>query len=142
MTFFGPARSVAGPSQPLDWAMFLGDETAVGLAVALLEALPAGTRVLGAIESDVSDAPAVAAFGLPLASACRGPHHGAALTGWLDGVELPAGRGTVWLSGEASSVLTLRNALLERGLRRDHLVMKPYWSVKGHAHRKSLSRQL
>ncbi|MCB9766179.1 MAG: siderophore-interacting protein [Alphaproteobacteria bacterium] len=136
--FLGPKRSMAGAGEPMAQALFLGDETTLGLAVALLEALPEGVAVTGAIELAPEDAPALAALGLPLHAAPRAGGYGAALLRWLEAAPLP--EGMVWLSGEADSVLTLRDALLARGLRRSQLRIKPYWSTRGSAHRKTLER--
>ena len=61
---------------------------------------------------------------------------------WLKQTHLPKSTGAVWLSREAGSVLALRNILLEKGLRREEIKKKPYWSTKGHAHRKVLQSKL
>ncbi|MFT5679759.1 MAG: NADPH-dependent ferric siderophore reductase [Myxococcota bacterium] len=140
--FIGPARSMAVPHDAPDWAIFLGDETTIGLAAACLDALPDGAAVLGAIELAADDAGALPAFGLPLSPAIRGTTHGEALLAWLSQTPLPTGQGIAWLSGEASSVLALRSALMERGMDRTALKIKPYWSTRGHAYRKALQKQL
>ena len=36
----GLSKSMPGPDQTPDWAIFLGDETTIGLAKALIDALP------------------------------------------------------------------------------------------------------
>jgi len=46
----------------------------------------------------------------------------------------------MWISGEATSLVPVKRTLLERGLPRSALIIKPYWSVKGKAHRKVLER--
>lgn len=144
--FFGPASSMPEVTESIDWGLFLGDETTLGLAVAVIGGLAPGMPVVGAIESAEEDAPAIRALGLPLHSAVRGERHGASLSAWLDARlaagDLPSGRGAVWLSGEATSVLALRGALLAGGFARDQLKIKPYWSVRGHAHRKTLGARL
>lgn len=138
--FFGPSRSMVGPKGSTPWAAFYGDETAAGLAQAVVDALPGGTPVWGALELDAANAGLSAALSLPLAEVERGVEHGDALVAQLEGVDIPRGDGTVWLSGEAGSVLSLRTALLARGLRRSQLRIKPYWSTRGKAHRKQLER--
>lgn len=147
ITFLGPARSM--PSQidgHAPWALMLGDETTVGLARALVDACPTSTQILGAIELAPEDRPAVDALGLPLVALPRGgdahDHHGEALREWLARTWVPPGDGVAWLSGEAGVVVELRAALLERGLSREQIRVKPYWSVRGSAHRKKLERSL
>ncbi len=130
VSFMGPGKSVEGPSGPLPWAAFFGDETTIGLAEAIVDAHEDGTPILGAIE----------VASLPLAGVPRAQTHGEALVAYLDSLALPEGEGRVWLSGEASSVLALRKALLDRGVTREQLCIKPYWSVRGKAHRKELER--
>ena len=136
----GPADSMPGPKGTPDWALFLGDETAIGLAAALLEALPKSVTVLGAIEVDDIDSDAVEAFGLPLNAAIRTEVHGESLLEWLQSTELPDGEGMVWLSGEAISARALKRVLKNRALDRVRFKTKAYWSCKGHAHRKALEK--
>lgn len=138
VAFIGPSTSVRGPDGPLPWACIYGDETAIGLAEALLGALPAGTPVVGALETGAEDAAALTDSRLDAVS--RGQAHGDALVAHLKQLDLPPGDGVVWLSGEASAVLRLRQALLDRGVVREQLRIKPYWSLQGKAHRKKLER--
>ncbi|MFT4978862.1 MAG: NADPH-dependent ferric siderophore reductase [Myxococcota bacterium] len=140
--FLGPARSMPVPEESPDWALFLGDETTIGLAAACLGALPDRTPVLGAIELSTDDAGAIDAFGLPLSPAIRRTSHGEALLAWLAETPLPKGQGIAWLSGEANSVLALKSTLLRQGMDRAALQIKPYWSTRGHLHRKALQKQL
>ncbi|MEM9455479.1 MAG: siderophore-interacting protein [Myxococcota bacterium] len=142
VSFFGPARSMAaGLEDEPPWAMFLGDETAIGLAQAMTEACEPCTEIFGAIELHPDDLGAVDALGLPLRAVPRDDDEpGPALVDWLAQTWVPPGDGVVWLSGEASTVLELRTALLERGLSRSQLQIKPYWSMRGAAHRKRLER--
>lgn len=136
--FVGPGSSMPDAGGAVPWAGFYGDETTLGLAERLLGTLPEGTKIFGAIET--TDADAIAVDELPLDAVVRSGEHGPALTRHLGSVELPVGAGVVWLSGEASSVLALRKALLERGVSREQLRIKPYWSLRGKAHRKELER--
>ena len=139
--FIGPAKSMSGWKKTPDWALFLGDETTIGLAAALLESLPESVPVDGVIELDEADCGALRAFGLPLGVAPRKERHGTALLNWLQDTDLPGGNGVVWLSGESVSVRALKEVLLERGLERNQLKIKSYWSTKGHAHRKALQAE-
>ena len=140
--FVGPAKSMPKLEEEPTWALFLGDETTIGLATALLESLPASVPVDGVIELEESDAGALQAFGLPLGVACRHSQHGKALLNWLADTELPVGHGVIWLSGEAMTVSELKALLLERGVERSQLKIKPYWSIRGHAHRKAIQADL
>ena len=140
--YLGPARSMPALTVVPDWAIFLGDETTIGLAAALVESLPQTVPVSGAIEVAAADAGALAAFELALSAVVRTGWHGDALLSWLEAQDLPSGAGVVWLSGEATSVCRLRDALLARGLTRSQLKIKPYWSLRGHTHRKTLQKTL
>lgn len=136
--FLGPASSVRPPQGDEPWAALYGDETAIGLAEALFAALRPGTPTLGAIETLADETQA--AGHLPLVAVPRGNQLGAGLVEHARTTSLPAGPGVIWLSGEATSVLALREVWLERGVPRDRLRIKPYWSVRGKAHRKTLER--
>lgn len=138
--FAGPKTSMPAAAQDIAWAVFLGDETALGLGLAMAEVHGDGVRIEGAIELDAGDIGAVQALGASLAPVPRGANHGDALVQWLADTEIPEGDGVVWLSGEAGTVLRLRTALLERGLSKQQLRIKPYWSLRGAAHRKELER--
>ena len=138
----GPAKSMPGAEGEPDWALFLGDETTIGLATALLESLPASVPVDGVIELDETDARALQVFGLPLGVAPRTSQHGQSLLAWLADTDLPEGNGVIWLSGEATTVSELKAHLMERGVERAQLKIKPYWSVRGHAHRKAIQAHL
>ena len=136
--FTGPSKSMDGPEGIPDWALFLGDESTIGLAVALIRALPDGVNVLGAIQLDAVDAGAVLASGLSLVEVTRSGEHGDALIGWLQQTVLPDGHGMIWVSGEAISARALKQALMERAPEKVQFKMKAYWSRKGHAHRKAM----
>lgn len=138
--FFGPKRSLPMPEETPPWAAFFGDETTLGVAKALTEALPDSTPVFGALEVEASDRNGVEALSLRVPAVTRGSRRGESLLRALSETRLPEGEGIVWLSGEADSVLDLRRALLRRGLRRSQLLTKAYWSAKGSAHRKMLER--
>ncbi len=135
--FLGPASSISGPTGDEPWVGFYGDETSIGLAEAILAAAP-DDGCVGAIETRPDD---VAAVGhLPLTAVARGADVGGRLVEHARTVTLPEGPGVVWLSGEATTVLALRTTLLERGIPKARLRIKPYWSVRGKAHRKTLER--
>ena len=140
--FLGPVRSMPSFDDKPDWVIFLGDETTIGLAVSLLKDLSPSVNVHGAIELAAPDIPSLQKMDLDLTPAIRTQKHGDALLQWLEDFNIPEGKGLVWLSGEVSSVRALKTSLMARGLHRSQLKIKPYWSVKGHAHRKSLQPTL
>jgi len=122
------------PSFPLDpdaeWALCLGDETTLGLFRAVTGHSAPGTRVFGAIELDEADAPALAAYAVPLTPLPRDAVRGRVLRRWLATTELPEGRGVVYLSGHGGTARDCWEALQDRGLARDQIRVKPYWNKK------------
>ena len=140
VSFIGPADSMPFVDQPIDWCLFLGDETTLGLSMALLNALPKTVRRFGAIEMDAQNLGALSVLQLPLNPIQRDEYYGYALIQWLSLVNIPDGEGVVWISGEAQMVRNLRLALITRGLPPEQIKVKAYWSLKGHAHRKPLQR--
>ncbi|MEL6182297.1 MAG: siderophore-interacting protein, partial [Myxococcota bacterium] len=88
---FGPKKSMPTLQHDIDWAIFLGDETALGLAQALIEGLPRGVAVHGAIELDAQDSDAPRQLELPLEPLARQGSYGDVLRGWLDAHTLPEG---------------------------------------------------
>ena len=139
--FVGPSKSVPAAEGEPAWALFLGDETTIGLAAALMESLPASVQKLGAIELDPVDEPSLKAFGLRLDPAIRRGEHGDALQAWLRETELPTGAGVVWVSGEALAARGLRESLMQRNPDGVQFQLKAYWSSRGHAHRKALEKE-
>lgn len=98
---------------------------------------------LGALELAPEDCGALDGLGLPIDALPRPAwaEHGDAARHHFLSLELPPGWGVVCLSGEAGAVLKLREAALsQRGLERAQLLIKPYWSTRGTAHRKELER--
>ena len=140
--FLGPARSMPFIDTIPDWVMFLGDETTVGLAVNLLEGLPQSVKKYGAIELAQEDQGCLKKLNLNLQPAIRSDTHGTPLLSWLKSHTLLEGTGLVWLSGEVTSVRMLKQELLSRGLKRTQIKIKPYWSIRGHKHRKQIQRAL
>ena len=128
-----PRSSVRGAKVDAapDWAMFLGDETTLGLAAALVRALPEETKVLGAIEAALEDAVAIRNLDLPLDAAVRNGAHGEALQEWLATTCLPPGQGLVWVCGEHSSVRTLARSIKQRGGPNLKVRSKAYWKSRG-----------
>lgn len=136
---FGPAKSLRAADEDVEWAAFLGDETTLGAAEALLGSLPGHVRRLGAIEVHEDSVTAVREMDIPTNVLARSSR-GAKLLAWADTFEIPEGRGLMWISGEATSLVPVKQRLLDRGLERSTLRIKPYWSVRGKANRKLLER--
>ena len=129
----GDSVVVLGPKQSLrlgpdrDWAVFLGDESTLGLWAALADRLPAGAPLLGAVEMHARNERALTALGLPLDAAVRGQRRGEALLHWLDGLPALEGAGAFYLSGHVASVRALRSRLLEMGVPEAQIRCKAYW---------------
>ncbi|TNE85701.1 MAG: siderophore-interacting protein [Deltaproteobacteria bacterium] len=132
----GPVRSLRETPPPADRALFYGDETALGLARALADHLPRGVLLDGVIELAEQDVDAADALGLDIGEARTEP--GALALAHAREVPLD-GDVRVWLSGRAETVKALHTLFRERGLGRDQLVAKPYWSEQGTAERKAIA---
>lgn len=128
--FFGPRRSldvrhVAGP------IALYGDETAIGLAHALIHENPS-RRVICQFEADDAAAGGEAAAGLGIAAACTfharqaGDVHLAELEDSL--AEGIAANAHFVLSGKVGTVQRLRQALRQRGVSASHILPKAYWA--------------
>ena len=135
-SFIGPIDSLSVGILDSEWYMFLGDETTLGLATALTNRIDQHVPILGGIELESHDLSAVAVLRLPFEAIERGDEFGASLEEWVSSIKLPPGSGKVWISGEVAMTRQLRNVLLQRGMTRQQLQIKPYWSLRGHAHRK------
>ncbi|MEM9071034.1 MAG: siderophore-interacting protein [Myxococcota bacterium] len=137
--FFGPVRSLdlAFPKD-VPWVAFYGDETTVGLVEALERSI-GPSRLRGGVELATADRVAVRELAVD-AVARDDRAYGDALVEHARSASWEGG-GFVALSGEAGTVQRLRTYLLkEVGLAKTQLRVKPYWSVRGKAHRKQLER--
>lgn len=135
----GPARSLRETTPPADLALFYGDETALGLAAALAEALPPERPLDGVVELAPEDVGAATAVGLAIGRPRL--EAGVEAVRHAEEVDL-AGDVRVWLSGRAETVQAVHDVLRRRGLPREALVVKPYWSEGGAARRKAIARAL
>lgn len=128
--FFGPRRSLdirhlAGP------LAFLGDETAIGLAYALIHQNPS-RRVVCHFEVDDATAAREAAQKLGIVAVCT-LHARQPADMHLDAMEdgLVGGGGDTAhfvLSGKAGTVQQLRQALRQRGIPSSRILAKAYWA--------------
>lgn len=138
--FMGPAKSMASITTHRPWTMFFGDETTIGLAQALKDALPTDVEMHIAIELEAEDQDALKQLPISMQPIVREGIHGTTLLQHAKQLTIPEGDGAIWLSGEANTVLSLRTFFLSQGLERSQLLIKPYWSIKGKADRKQLER--
>ncbi len=140
--FKGPVKSFPiDLEEPTPWAVFLGDETTLGLAAALRESAVA-RRVLGAVELEPGAVGVAEVMNLGLNELRRGDVRGDALVAYAEQLEWPQGEGVFWISGEADSVVAVREVLLARGVSRRRMRIKSYWSARGKARRKQLDLQM
>jgi NADPH-dependent ferric siderophore reductase len=143
----GQSIEIRGPrgrialSPKADWHLFSGDETAMPAILALLEALPPGSRAKAFIEVG-NDAermlPAAHADAITWLSrngAAAAPN--GILGDAVAGFALPPGRGHAIVLGETSGVRGIRHALIARGLTREQIYSEGYWRpdrIGGHDH--------
>jgi NADPH-dependent ferric siderophore reductase len=127
----GPRGKItASPSA--DWHLFMGDESAMAAILAMTESLPATAAATLVIEvpnpDDEQDVLGSAAIRVSwLHRLGRQAGDPALLTAEAAEVELPTGAGHVYLFGEASVVLRLREILTGRGIAPDQISPKAYW---------------
>ncbi|MFJ8350316.1 siderophore-interacting protein [Streptomyces sp. NPDC094153] len=122
------------PPEDTDLVVMWGDETAVPAATAILESLPAGTRVrawlevghAGDIQDATTDADAEVTW---LVREGGRPAGSPTALDALRGTRLPAGeRPYVWLAGESGCVRALRRHFVgERGTDRRRVTFVGYW---------------
>jgi NADPH-dependent ferric siderophore reductase len=119
-----------------DWFLFAADESAVPATFAMVEGLPAGSRVLALVEVDGAEdeQPFEGRDGVDLMLRWLHRHPAApgrseALPDALSQLSLPDGRGQVFLNGELTVVNRLRGALVEGGLDAEQISAKPYWRI-------------
>jgi NADPH-dependent ferric siderophore reductase len=123
-------------AEGVDWHLFLGDDSALPAVLAMVEALPAGSRAVAFIEVDGPTheqafvAPPSAEGDVRwLHRAGRQPGRTTLLRDALAAYELPSGRGHVYLAGEVADVFGMRRELVERGVSTDDIDPKGYWSL-------------
>lgn len=134
LEFVGPSGRYR-PDPTADWHLFAGDETALPAIAAYAGMLPAGAR--GLLYLEVADA----AEHQPISGAARltvcwlhraDSAPGAVLEAAIRVVDLPPGRGRLWIAGHTPTVRRIRTHLLEeRGVDRDALYVKGFWDRAG-----------
>ncbi|MGY1748967.1 siderophore-interacting protein [Modestobacter sp. SYSU DS0511] len=129
----GPGGAYA-PRPDADWHLLVGDESALPAIAASLPRVTAGAPALVFLEvagpeEEQDDVPTPA--GVELVWVHRGSAEpGRALVDAVRAVQLPAGRGHVFVHGEAGLVRELRRHLrAERGLDPEFTSISGYWRV-------------
>ncbi|MGH7608912.1 MAG: siderophore-interacting protein [Candidatus Dormibacteria bacterium] len=120
-----------------EWHLFLGDETYVPATLAMLEALPAGSQGVAALEvagpedeQQLNSAGEATVAWLHRGGAERGDPE--RLVRWLSDQRPPPGPGHVYIAGEVRVALALRDLALAQGYDREQLSTKGYW-IRGRA---------
>ncbi len=127
----GPRGKIT-TSPTADWHLFMGDESAMPAILAMTESLPKTAEATLVIEipdpDDEEEIFAPASTRVTWLHRLGGTAGDPALLGAEAAeVELPRGAGHVYLFGEASVVLTLREILGKRGVVADQISPKAYW---------------
>lgn len=127
----GPRGKIT-TSPTADWHLFMGDESAMPAIIAMTESLPPDTDATLVIEvPDPDDEQEITAGARTRVSWLHrlGARAGepALLAREAAEVELPRGAGHVYLFGEATVVLRLREILATRGVPADQVSPKAYW---------------
>jgi NADPH-dependent ferric siderophore reductase len=118
-----------------DWHLFLADETGLPGALAMLEALPAGSVASAVFEIDTAadelgfDAPRTGQLDLRWLrrDGQTGPGDPGPMAEAVAGVEFPDGVGHAYVAAEAGVVRGVTRLLAERGLRTEQISGKAYW---------------
>ncbi len=127
----GPRGKIT-TSPTADWHLFMGDESAMPAILAMTESLPPDADATLVIEvpdpDDEQELFARATTRISWLHRLGGkPGDPALLASEAAEVELPRGAGHVYLFGEASVVLRLREILGNRGIAADQVSPKAYW---------------
>lgn len=119
----------------VDWHLFLVDETGLPGALAMMESLSAESRASALLEVDTvadeqqPDAPEIERLDLRWLrreGAWR-PGDAAPMADAVAAMDLPQGRGHVYVAAEAAVVRGVTRILTERGLPADQISGKAYW---------------
>ncbi|MSQ24506.1 MAG: siderophore-interacting protein [Chloroflexi bacterium] len=131
MEISGPlVRRSLDPSA--DWYLLVGDETAIPAVFGLAEALPATASALlylevsGPSERQPFDAQAAVEVNWLFRGKTPGDLSDLLIDALRD-VNLPSGRGDVFLAGETGRIRALRQTLLAKGVARDQIFAMGYW---------------
>jgi NADPH-dependent ferric siderophore reductase len=131
----GPRGNVV-LAEGVDWHLFVGDDSALPAVLAMIEELPPEATAIAFLEVDTAadEQPFLAPSGAKVEVNWlhRAGHQPGRTTHLQDAVaelQLPDGRGHVYLAGEVGTVFGMRGALVERGLDVADIDPKGYWSL-------------
>jgi NADPH-dependent ferric siderophore reductase len=113
-----------------DWHLFVGDNTAAPASLNMLEALPLGVPGLTFLEVTSAEDELSTSSIQRVNWLYRGDTSALSsnlLVDAVNGAELPAGRGHVYIAGEVQIVAAVQRAALARGLAPEQLSPKAYW---------------
>jgi len=118
-----------------DWHLFVADETGLPGALAMLEALPAGSTAIAILEVDTGADEQALTVPQPGPLDVRWLHrNGRSVPGdpgpvleQVGAVDLPTGAGQAYVAAEAGVVRAVTRALGERGLSAEQISGKAYW---------------
>jgi NADPH-dependent ferric siderophore reductase len=116
-------------NETADWHLWLGDESAIAATLFMLESLPPNVQARAFLEVGTPEDE------LSTDSRIQWLHRGADTPAWssemlvdaMRSVELPTGRGHVYINGEVKVVTAVQRAALARGLDTGQLSPKAYW---------------
>ena len=122
------------PDVSVDWHVIAGDETALPAIGTLLDVLPSSMRVYVLAEmrdeKEELDLESAAEMQARWLHRSTGQIPGRALADALKTIELPQGKGRIWVSCEASIMREIRRHCIEaRGLDRSMIRTQGYWKA-------------
>jgi len=112
----------------VEWHLFVGDDAAVPVTLAWLEAVAGDAMTLAVLEVEGPEHEQAARR--PVTWLHRGtvaPGDGALLLQHLETLPLPDGPGAVYLNGERSVVRAAKDVLVRRGVDPGAVSLKAYW---------------
>ena len=119
-----------------DWHLFVGDESALPVTFAMVEALGRHQRAVVVLEVAGPDDVQPLAVPPGVDVDLRWLHRdgrpvgtGAALLEAVDALRIPDGRGHAYVAGELRTVSALRRRLEGRNLAGERISAKPYWRL-------------
>jgi NADPH-dependent ferric siderophore reductase len=131
----GPRGKIT-PRMEADWHFFIGDETFMPGALAMIEALPSASMAKALLEVDApadeqdpdsSAGPQRLRLQWVHRMGDSMPGDASPLQEALADIALPVGIGHVYVAAEASVVRGIQRHLAERGLQQDQISAKAYW---------------
>ncbi len=132
----GPRGNVVVDSEA-DWHLFVGDESSMGAIAAMIEVLDPATPARVVLSTDDPDLQHVvrarAGARTELTWLLREPGVASVegqLAAALDSLAFPEGKAHGYVLGEISEVVRCRDVLVGRGIERERIDAKGYWSVR------------